>query len=241
VRIIWQHGGRARARLGLAAGFVLPLMACSQETLFQSNFDATAIGSPPAAAQAVGTASVVGPAGSVTVVGPPAGTTGHWVQIGRTNPQQDITGLLGVLSAVRGPGRYHFLCSLFMPVGTGYASIDFEPGPQFQPPRGIGRFLHIDLTDTNQVRLDENDATRFGSFPRGQVFDLAVGIDTTVTPAMAHVALVGANASGSVDYEIKTNAYPQDPKQFGEVRIWMGYPWLHDFDATGISVTHDTQ
>ena len=39
------------------------LAGCASETLFQSNFDSTAIGQPPAPVQATGTANVFGPPG----------------------------------------------------------------------------------------------------------------------------------------------------------------------------------
>jgi hypothetical protein len=48
------------AAAGLLAG-------CNNETLFKSNFDQTAVGQPPAAAQAVGTAALDGPPGAVTI------------------------------------------------------------------------------------------------------------------------------------------------------------------------------
>src|SRR5258706_14277422 len=59
-----------KARLILLLCFLVALTtagSCNSPTLFQSNFDATAVGQPPSAAQAVGTASVDGPEGSVLV------------------------------------------------------------------------------------------------------------------------------------------------------------------------------
>src|SRR5689334_1065030 len=72
------------------------------ETLFQSNFDSTPVGQPPAAVQATGTASVFGPPGSVVVVGPPGSTSGHWLQVSRASlpeNQAPIAGMVGMLSA----------------------------------------------------------------------------------------------------------------------------------------------
>src|SRR6516162_3939027 len=98
------------------------LAGCASETLFQSNFDSTAIGQPPAAVQATGTANVFGPPGSV-----------HWLQVSRASlpgNQAPIAGMQGVLSAVRGPGQYSFICAMFMPTGSGLATLQFEPAVQ---------------------------------------------------------------------------------------------------------------
>src|SRR5437773_5145733 len=62
---------------GLLAVLIL-LTGCARETLFKSNFDQTPIGQPPSHAQAVGTANVDGPAGSVVVVAPPVTASGKW-------------------------------------------------------------------------------------------------------------------------------------------------------------------
>lgn len=214
------------------------LAACSTETLFRSNFDATPVGQPPAHVQQVGTANVFGPAGSVLVVSPPPGSSGNWVQIQRLNNQQDIAGMQGVLSQTRGPGQYNFLAAVYMPTGAGLATFQFEPANQ--PPNGLLSFLHLDLTQDNKVRIDDNDATKFGSFPRNQTFDVAVGLDTTASPPVAHISLLGANTSGTTTYTIQS-AYSSLAQQFGAIRLWMGYPWTGAFEATDISVTHNTQ
>src|SRR6516162_11116404 len=112
------------------------LAGCASETLFQSNFDSTAIGQPPAAVQATGTANVFGPPGSVVVVGAPGSASGHWLQVSRASlpgNQAPIAGMVGMLSAVRGPGQYSFICAMFMPTGSGLATLSFEPVPQHSP------------------------------------------------------------------------------------------------------------
>ncbi len=218
--------------------FGLTLLAgCSSETLFQSNFDSTAVGQPPAQVQAIGTANVFGPDGSVVVAGAPGQTTGKWVQIGRANNQADIAGMQGVLSAVRGPGQYSFICAMFIPTGSGLATLQFEPAVQPQP-GGLFSFLHLDFTTDNKVRLDDNDATKFGTFPRNQPFDVVVSLNTAVSPPTAHIALFGTGTSGSTDYTIQAPA--QFAQQFGAIRVWMGYPWTGHFDATDLIVTHRT-
>src|SRR5206468_1249344 len=49
---------------------------CARETLFKTNFDQTPVGHPPSHVQAVGTANVAGPAGSVLVLAPPVTASG---------------------------------------------------------------------------------------------------------------------------------------------------------------------
>ena len=88
---------------------------------------------PPAQVQATGTASVFGPPGSVVVVGAPGQTSGHWLQVSRADNRAPIAGMVGMLSAVRGPGQYSFICAMFMPTGSGLATLSFEPVPQHSP------------------------------------------------------------------------------------------------------------
>ena len=223
-------------RVSFAVALTL-LAGCASETLFQSNFDATAVGQPPAHLQATGTANVFGPAGSVVVVAAPGRATGKWVQIGRANNRANIAGMQGVLSAVRGPGQYSFICAMLMPSGSGLATISFEPAVQTQP-GGLYSFLHLDLTTDNKVRLDDNDATKFGTFPRDQPFDVTVSLNTAASPPTAHIALFGTGTSGSADYTIP--APVPFVQQFGAIRVWMGYPWTGYFDATDVIVTHRT-
>src|SRR6476646_9638466 len=78
--------------------------ACSSETLFQSNFDSTPDNQPPAHAQAVGTANVDGPPGSVIVVPPPVTPSGKWIKISRAGAQAPVAGLQGNFSQFRGDG-----------------------------------------------------------------------------------------------------------------------------------------
>jgi len=226
-------------RLPLAVALTV-LAGCASETLFQSNFDSTAIGQPPAAVQATGTANVFGPPGSVVVVGAPGSASGHWLQVSRASlpgNQAPIAGMQGVLSAVRGPGQYSFICAMFMPTGSGLATLQFEPAVQPQP-GGLFSFLHLDFTTDNKVRIDDNDNTKFGGFPRDQPFDVAVSLNTAASPPTAHISLFGTGTSGSVDYTITAPA--QFAQQFGAIRVWMGWPWTGYFDATDLIVTHNT-
>lgn len=207
------------------------------ETLFQSNFDSTPVGQPPAAVQATGTASTFGPPGGVIVVGAPGSASGHWLQVSRADNRAPIAGMVGMLAAVRGPGQYSFICAMYMPAGSGLATLSFEPFPQPQE-GGLYSFLHLDFTQQNNVRINDNDATRFGTFPRNQPFDVTVSLNTAASPPTAHIALFGTGASGSADYAITDPL--QFVQQFGAIRVWMGFPWTGYFDATDLLVTHRT-
>ncbi len=76
-------------------------------------------------------------------------------------------------------------------------------------------------------------------FPRNQIFDVFVGLDTNLTPPVAHVSLIGAGASGTADYPLQ-GGLGTLASQFAATRLWMGYPWTGTFDATGITVTRNT-
>jgi hypothetical protein len=232
-----MHTMLANLRPGLLAAVGLLLGGCASETLFQSNFDGTPPGQPPAHVQQVGTADVFGGAGQVVVVGGPGDTGGKWVQIGRPGADSDIAGLVGRMTAIRGPGHYVFTGFFYMPTGTGLASINFETPNPVRP--GLETFLHLDLTRENNVRIDDNPNVTFGSFTRDQPFILEVALDTTVSPAMAHIVLSGAAASGVFDYPTQS-VFQQASQQFGDVRVWMGFPWSGFFDATQLVVTHRT-
>jgi len=232
-----------RARAVAAMCFPLPLTlsltilaGCQSTTVFQSNFDSTAVGQPPASVQATGTASVFGPPGSVVIVGAPGQSSGHWLQVGRANNSAPISGMLGTLSAQPG-GQYNFICAMFIPSGSGLATLSFEPVPQPQP-EGMVDFLHLDFTQDNKVRINDIDATKFGSFPRDQPFDVTVTLNTSASPPTAHIGLIGAGTSGSADYTI--TGPPSFVQQFGAIRVWMGFPWTGHFDSADLLVTHPT-
>jgi hypothetical protein len=229
--------GSAWLQTSMAGALLVALAGCETETLFRSNFDATAAGQPPATVQQVGTANVDGPPGSVVVVAAPGGATGKWVQITRFNQQPSVSGWQGHFSQFKGAGRYNFSAAMFIPTGAGLVTIQFEPFGQ--PVSTYTNFLHIDFTQDNKVRVDDNDATKFGSFPRDQVFLTMVSINTEVSPPTARITLAGTGASGQADHVI-TGPFQQLAQQFGGFRVWMGFPWTGSFDATEITVTRRT-
>jgi hypothetical protein len=106
----------------------------------------------------------------------------------------------GILSQVRGEGRYTFSAIMFMPAGAEKltATIQFE---QLTP---SNRFLHLDLLPDNQVRIDDNETTKFGTFPRDQPFIVQVTLDTTSTPN-AHFVLSGRLYDPAVAAAVRTS------------------------------------
>jgi len=226
------------ARSAPLAAFCL-LAGCSTETLFQSNFNSSAVGATPAPVQAVGTASIFGPAGSVVIAAPMGTSTDNWLRIDRPAKSEDISGMQAELSQIRPPGQFTFLAAMYIPTGSGLATIQFGP----QNPAGgeqLPSFMHIDFMQNNTVRIDDNNATEFGSFPRNQTFDVIVGLNTSASPPTAHISLVGTGATGSADYTILP-AEQSLSQQFGSVTVWQGYPWTGPFEATDLLVTHNTQ
>jgi hypothetical protein len=210
--------------------------ACSSETLFQSNFDSTPDNQPPAHVQQVGTSNVDGPPGSVIVVPPPVTPSGKWVQISRAGVQSPVAGLQANFSDFRGDGDYTFSATLFIPAGSGIATIQFEPFNQ--PANTLKNFMHLDFTQDNHVRIDDDEDTEFGTFPRGQPFIVQVTLAISAFSS-AHVVLSGAGASGQADLSI-VPPFRAMARQFGAVRAWMGFPWVGSFQVTNIAVTRRT-
>ena len=208
--------------------------SCKSNTLFKSNFDASEANQPPAAAQAVGTASVDGPAGSVVIVAAPSNAqpSGKWLQVSRPDGPQ-VASFQGKLTSQPGPGTYVFSTALFIPKNnSGVASIQFESFNQ--PVTTPSGFLHLDFMPDNRVRIDDDPSTSFGTFPRDQVFIVQVTLNLNDTPS-AHIILSGAEASGQADRTILPPFRPQ-ASQFGAVRIFMGFPHTGAFQATNVLV-----
>jgi hypothetical protein len=207
------------------------LAGCAGETVFQSDFAKFYSHSPPIGNQKVGT-STVDPISDqyVWATGP-----SDWVWISRdyyTDPVPRAA-LLCHFAEFKGDGTYAFSTILYMPSGTGAATIQFEPFGQSVTNYSDG-FLHVDFMPDNTVRIDDNDATRFGTFPRDQEFILQVTLKINATPT-ARILLSGAGASGETEYAILP-AYVSRARQYGAVRLWIGSPWSRFFLATAIVV-----
>lgn len=228
------HAGKLRLILFLGSLIALTTAgSCNTETLFKSNFDDTAVNQPPSATQAVGTASIDGPPNSVMVVAAPPNASGKWLQVSRPNGGQ-VSSFQGKLKQQPGNGTYVFSTALFMPAtNSGVATIQFE---QFnQPVSDPSGFLHLDFLANNRVRIDDDDSTTFGQFPRNQVFIVQVTLDINGTSPKAHIILSGAGASGEADRTVIPPLIPR-ALQFGAVRIWMGFPHTGAFQATNVLV-----
>jgi hypothetical protein len=211
-------------------------IAFRTQTLFRSNFDPTSVGQPPAVGQDIGTAHVDGPAGSVIVVDPPVQPSGKWLQISRPNGPA-VAGMQGKFSQFRGDGRYTFSATLFMPSGSQTATIQFESFTN--APSSLQAFLHLDFTPDNRVRIDDDDGTAFGIFPRNQPFIVQVTLNINATASTAHIVLSGAGASGVRDHTVLAPLQGLS-RQFGAIRVWQGFPHVGAFQATNIAVTRRT-
>lgn len=212
---------------------VLMLTSCASETLFRSNFDQTPVDQPPATPQDPGTAHIHGPAGSVLVVAPPVLPSGKWVRISRPDGPE-VAGFQGTFSQFRGDGVYTFSTMMFMPAGSGVATIQFEAFTN--PVSSLQSFLHLDFTHENHIRIDDIDGTTFGSFPRDQPFIVQVTLNINASASTAHIVLSGAGATGERDYSILP-VFQNLSRQFGAMRVWQGFPHTGSFDVTNITVT----
>ncbi len=226
-----------------ACGALLGLGGCASETIFQSSFNTQAVGTVPSATQATGTAQVAGDPGSVVIAGPVPGSSENWVKIGRTNAQQSaVAKFIGNTSKTPGIGTYNFLGALFIPSGKDVdATVEFDTSAHGQP--ASTGFLHLDFASNkegqNVVRINDDASNTWGTFPRDQFFTLSVNLEITASSAVAHMALLGTGTSGTKDFTIPS-PFNNFAQQFGQVQVYMGFPWTGSFEATDLLVTHRT-
>jgi hypothetical protein len=221
----------------LSCAATLLLAGCASETLFQSNFDQTPVNQPPATIQGVGTAYVDGPPGSVIVIAAPVLPSGKWIRIQRPNGPQ-VAGLQGRFAQFLGDGVYTCAATMFMPSQSGIATLQFEAFDN--QVWDVSSFLHLDFMPDNTVRIDDLDATKFGTFQRDQPFIVQVTLNINAPTSTAHIVLAGAAASGLTDYAVMP-VYQSKSRQFGAIRVWQGFPNVGAFDATNIAVTRQRQ
>jgi hypothetical protein len=213
------------ATIGRVLSWGLPLLlllttGCTSTTLFQSNFGATPINQPPAHTQAVGTATI----GGSVVVAPVPDTP---VKGARFKPASLEASLRCELLQHPADGTYVFSTVLYIPSNSGgFVAIDFERGPGIispvkaskAAPLGAGkRFMHLDLLG-DSVTIDNDPSTKFGKFPRDQVFIVQVTLKLNGSPS-AHIVLSGAGASGEAHRNLSSGSLPI-ALQFGVARIW---------------------
>jgi hypothetical protein len=218
------------------AASVVMSAGCASTVIFQDNFNSNPLHAAPAVAQTVGTTSVFGDPGGAVIV-ELTSASGHWLQIAKQN-QNAIAGMGANFSTVPGNGTYGFLGALYIPKGSGAATVAFNtPQPV---PEGSGllqQLMHLDFMPNNVVRIDDNPATEFGRFPNDATFTLSVKLDVYSACAVAHITLLGGNASGSADYRlVPPPGVP--PQQFAVMQFYMGTPWTGAFDASNLSVTY---
>jgi hypothetical protein len=223
LHIVFARGVTALACCSLLAG-------CAGDTLFQSDFARFPTHWPPIGEQEVGTTAVDPVSDQYVWSGGPNG----WVWISREDSEPvPRAALVCNFSEARGDGTYVFSTVLYVRHGAGAATIQFEPWNQPVTNYGNG-FLHLDLMPDNSVRIDDNNATKFGTFPRDQEFILQVTLNINSTPTV-RILLSGAGASGEADYTILP-PYVALARQFGAVRLWMGEPSTEFCLATNIVV-----
>jgi hypothetical protein len=210
----------------LFLGLILLSTGCGT-TVLTANFNGDAVGAPPAAAQSVGTVISEPGSGSITVVAAPPGVANpsKWVRISHPATPTPETSLRANATQF-GPGKYVLINSLFMPSGAAVATVQFETF------NGSASFLHLDFMPQGDVRIDDDESLRFGSFPRDQPFVLTVTLTITNASATAHIGLLGG-ASGTKDIVLKP-AVLNIAKQFGSIRFWVGFQHKTTFFADDI-------
>lgn len=201
---------------------LMTLASCGSTTVLLANFNAEPLGGPPAFAQATGTVETRSAAGSV-LVSNPSGSSTKWAQISHPTRPSRQTMLRARFDSFHGTGKYSLLVAVFFPSGTGAVTLQLEP-PEF---------LHLDFMPQNNVRINDNNADRVGTFPRDQSFVVSIQVDTTASPPKATISLLGGSgASGSRDVTL-----PSLATQFGAVRLWMGFQWTGSFFFDDLLVT----
>jgi hypothetical protein len=222
-----------RTLLPLAALLVLLSVACNSTTVLSAQFNAEPVGAPPAFAQNVGTVTFLNGAGTVTVQPSPvdSSTTNKWARVSHPTQPAPETSLRAQFDSFHGAGKYNLLAAMFIPTGTGAVTLQLEPiGGS---PGTFTNFVHIDFMPENNVRVNDDESTRFGSFPRDTSFVVSILLDSTVSPPTARIALLGGgSASGQRDVTL-----PSIANQYGGVRFWMGFQWTGQFFVDEILVT----
>ncbi len=213
--------------------FIFVLQSCSDKILFQSDFDASLVNQQPLLTQKVGTLALDG-GNRVTVVSPPVQPSGKWVKLERDNDITQVAQMQCIFSENVTPGKFVVTAYLYIPSGSGLASMQFEKNEALSD---FTSFLHLDFMENNKVRIDDKSDTEFGSFPRDQVFIVQVTIDNSESLPKARITLSGANATGDHQYPIISGLY-NELRQFGAVRFWQGVPWVGGFDVTNIVVSY---
>jgi hypothetical protein len=209
---------------------VLALAACNSTTVLNAAFNAEPVGTPPAATQPIGFIELRPGSGTITMAPSPTGSGNPWVRFNHPTQPAPETVMRARFDSFHGTGKYNVLCAMFIPSDTGAVTVNLETFAGSIDT--AGDFLHLDFMPENNVRINDDNANRFGSFPRNQSFVLSIAVDTTVNPPTARVALLGGSASGQKDVTL-----PAFSTGFGAVRVWMGFQWTGPFFIDDLLVT----
>lgn len=228
---IWMSIRKIELLLLIACS-VLLFSACSSSTVLLANFKNDNIGSPPSSTQPVGTLTVNPGSGLITIVSaPPTGpqNANKWALI--THPAQPAaeTELTGNFTKW-GLGSYGLLASLHIPSNSGVVSVQFEAA------NPLGSFMHLDFMPEGDVRIDDNNNVRFGTYPKDANFVLSVKLDITKDSAIVETTLLGAGASGNKTVSVNPLFMPA-AKQFGKCKFWIGFQHNSSFFVDDIVVT----
>lgn len=212
---------------------LLAVCGCTTTTLLEVRFDADTPGAPPSTTQALGTVVVEPGAGSVVVVDTPAvdvtPANKKWARISHPTPITPETSLVARMAAPTGTGSFTITTLLYVPTGAAVPTIQLETIPLGS---GSASFLHVDLLADGSLRINDG-ATTFGHYPHDQPFLLSIELELDDTGATARVAPVGAEASGSAEVPVPA---PSLARQFGAVRIWMGFQFGGTFYVDDVVV-----
>lgn len=209
------------------------LAGCTTTTLLEVRFDDDPVGAPPLVTQELGTVIVENGAGSVVVVDtpspdvPPSGD--HWARIAHPTTFTPQTSLRAMMAAPTGDGSFSVTMVLYVPTGGAVPTIQLEP---YGAASSFASFLHVDLLPDGSLRIDDAAET-FGHYPHDQTFLLSIQLELGDAGATARVAPVGAGTSGSAEVPIVASGVA---RQFGAVRIWMGYQFAGSFYVDDVVV-----
>lgn len=243
-RVSWVSESSRRPSCNAAKAMIaliplaIVLCSCTATTLLSAKFDGDAIGAPPASAQAVGTLALDPGAGSIQVVATPSPgvSATKWMRISHPTSPTPQTSMRGEMTAAAGDGSSALTVALYIPSNTGVVTVQLEPFGR--PESSYFNFIHVDLMPDGSLRINDGPTT-FGHFPHDQVFILVVTVDASSAGATVHVALVGSGTSGSTDVAI-SGSLVAIARQFGAVRIWMGFEHHGQFYADDVLVLKKT-
>lgn len=155
--------------------------------------------------------------GAVRLIAPPPGGSIPWKQVRAPGKPTPRTAILSDVSQFRGDATYTLTASVVIPRDAGVVTLQFEPFGHGQT--AYGNFLHLDFLPDSTVRVDDKSSVVFGTFPHDQIFVVVVTLNVSASSAKAHFGLLGAGASGSLDYTVDP-LLQKVALQFGAVRFW---------------------